>query len=89
MKDPRQGKYLVRDSYYQYMLHTQDNLLNTGHDWRSNLFTRTLSTYMLSDPKRRTIIGQFQQLMVYAINRVSNIKKAMNYTVDKNYKYLN
>jgi hypothetical protein len=89
MADPRQGKYLVRESYYQYMTHLQDNLLNTGYDWRSNLFSKSVSTYIISDPKRNNIVGQFQKLMVYMISQVSNIKKAVNYTVNKNYKYLN
>lgn len=89
MINPREGKYLTRESYYQYMIHIQDDLKNTGYDWRNNLFNRSLSTYLLSDPKRSRIMTQIQKMMVYMIDRVSMIKKAMNYTVDKNYKYLN
>ena len=89
MADPREGKYLTRESYYQYMIHIQDDLKNTGYDWRNNLFGKSLSTYLLSDPKRKGILNQIQKMMVYMIDRVSMIKKAMNYTVDKNYKYLN
>jgi hypothetical protein len=87
--NPRQGKYLTRESYYQYMIHLQDDLKNTGYDWRNKLFDKSLSTYLLSDPKRSFIMGQMQRLMVYIIDKVSMIKKAVNYTVDKNYKYLN
>jgi len=89
MIEPREGKYLTRESYYQYMIHIQDDLKNTGYDWRNNLFSRSLSTYLLSDPKRSGILNQIQKMMVYIIDRVGMIKKAMNYTVDKNYKYLN
>ena len=89
MIEPREGKYLTRESYYQYMIHIQDDLKNTGYDWRNNLFNKSLSTYLLSDPKREGIVNQIQKMMVYMIDRVSQIKKAMNYTVDKNYKYLN
>ena len=89
MAELRDGKYLTRESYYQYMIHIQDDLKNTGYDWRNNLFNRSLSTYLLSDPKRSGIMTQIQKMMVYMIDRVSMIKKAMNYTVDKNYKYLN
>lgn len=89
MIEPRQGKYLVRESYYQYMIHLQDDLKHTGYDWRSNLFKKSVSSYLLSDPKRSAIIEQMKILMVYMIDRVSLIKKAFNYTVDKNYKYLN
>ena len=89
MADPREGKYLTRVSYYQHMIHIQDDLKNTGYDWRNNLFNKSLSTYLLADPKRQGILNQIQKMMVYMIDRVSMIKKAMNYTVDKNYKYLN
>jgi hypothetical protein len=89
MANQREGKYLTRESYYQYMIHIQDDLKNTGYDWRNNLFNRSLSTYLLADPKRSRIMTQIQKMMVYMIDRVSMIKKSMNYTVDKNYKYLN
>jgi len=89
MANPREGKYLTRESYYQYMIHIQDDLKNTGYDWRNNLFNKSVSTYLLSDQKRVDILNQLQKMMVYLIDRVSMIKKSMNYTVDKNYKYLN
>ncbi len=89
MKEPREGRYLIRESYYEYMIHTQDDLKNNGYDWRTNLFKKSMSSYLLAEKKRSTILSQMQKLIVYLINRVSDIKKAMNYTVDKHYKYLN
>lgn len=86
---PRSGDYLTRTSYYEYMIHLQDNLLHTGYDWRNNLFTQSTSKYLLSEPKRAGFIAQYQKLLVYVIDRISIIKKSFNYTVDKNYKYLN
>jgi hypothetical protein len=89
MAEQKQGRYLTRESYYDVMIHSQDELKNTGYDWRTNLFDKSLSGYLLSDPKRSNIIDQIRVLMVYMIDQVSAIKKAMNYTVDKKYKYLN
>ena len=89
MKEPRKGSYLPRESYYQNKIHIQDDLKNTGHDWRKNLFNKTLSRYLLSDTKRSQILSEIEKLMIYAIDKVSTIKKAVNYTVDKKYKYLN
>jgi len=89
MAEQRQGNYLVRESYYQFMTHMQDDIKYTGYNWRDKLFDKTLSSYLLADPKRSQIMGQIKKLMVYIIDNVSTIKKAMNYTVDKNYKYLN
>jgi hypothetical protein len=88
-KEPRKGSYLIRPSYYEFMIHLQDDLKNTGYDWRTNLFENSFSSYLLADTKRSAILEQIKNLMVFTIDRVSSIKKAMNYTVDKNYKYLN
>lgn len=87
--EPRKGNYLIRESYYQYMIHMQDDIKNIGYDWRNNLFNKSISNYILSDTKRSLILGEIQKLMIFAIDKVSMIKKSMNYTVDKNYKYLN
>jgi hypothetical protein len=89
MAEIRTGKYLVRESYYQYMIHLQDDLKNTGFDWRAKLFQKSMSRYLLSDPKREQILIQIQNLLTFIIDKISGIKKAVNYTVDKNYKYLN
>jgi hypothetical protein len=85
----RKGQYLTRDSYYDAMYHQFDDIKNTGFDWRKNGFSRSLSSYLLSDSKREAIIGRFQIFFVYIMDRASGIKKAFNYTADKNYKYLN
>jgi len=85
----RKGRYLTRVSYYEIMLHQNDDLKNTGFDWRNNLVKNSVSGYLLSDPKRESIIEKFQDLLVYIMDYASNIKKAFNYTVSKNYKYLN
>jgi hypothetical protein len=89
MEQFKKGKHLTRESYYQAMIHSQDVIKNAGFDWRKNLFNKTMSQYLLSDPKREQILGQMEKLMVFIIDKVSKIKKAVNYTVDKNYKYLN
>jgi hypothetical protein len=88
-KEPRKGNYLTRESYYQFMIHVQDDIKNTGFDWRKNLFDKSISRYILSDTKRSLILGEIQKLLVYTIDKVSMIKKSINYTVDKKYKYLN
>lgn len=85
----RKGQYLTRESYYDAMYHQFDDIKNTGFDWRKNAFSRTLSSYLLSDSKRVAIVSRFQIFLVYIMDRASGIKKAFNYTADKNYKYLN
>lgn len=85
----RKGKHLVRESYYEFMIHIQDDIKNTGYDWRSNLFNKSISKYILSDILREDLINQFQKKMLFIIDKISMIKKSVNYTVSKHYKYLN
>jgi len=87
--EPRQGRYLTRESYRAATEHQFDELLNNGYDWRENSMKRSLSGYILSDSKRRDIIGRMQIIVAYILDRVSDIKKSINYTVGPKYKYLN
>lgn len=80
------GKALVRPSYYEWMIHQQDVILNLGFDYENKLLEKTVSNYMLVDPEKEFIFKQFQILIVYLINATGNIRKAYNYTVPKNYK---
>lgn len=84
----KQGAYLVRDSFYQTAIHAQDDIKNVGYDWRKNLMDKTLSKYLLSNPTVSTMVNQYRTLMVYLIDKVQDIKKAVNYTVDKHYKHI-
>lgn len=85
----KKGKYLTRESYYEVMHHQFDDLKNNGFDWRTKMMTNSVSSYLISDPKRLTIVQKFTEMMVYVMDYASQIKKAFNYTVPKNYKHLN
>jgi len=80
------GPHLQRPSYYNWMIHQQDALKNQGFDYETKLLEKTISNYMLVDPRKEYTFLQFQTLLVYMINAAGNIKKAFNYTVSKNYK---
>ncbi len=88
-KDPRYGQYLTRENYRNSTLHQFDKLENIGYDWRNNSLKKSLSPYILSDSKRLAIIEYMQIIVAYILDYASNIKKSINYTVDKNYKHLN
>ena len=87
--EPRPGSYLTRQSYREATYHQFDELKNIGYDWRTNVFSRTISPYILSDSKRKDLIEEMRKIVVYIMDYASKIKKTFNYTVDKNYKYLN
>jgi metal-responsive CopG/Arc/MetJ family transcriptional regulator len=87
--EPREGRYLLRRSYRRTLEHQFDDLKNTGYDWRNNSIKRSVSSYLLNDFKREQIIERLQAFIAFIMDYASNIKKAMNYTADKNYKHLN
>jgi hypothetical protein len=80
------GPHLERPSYYNWMIHQQDNLKNQGFDYENRLLEKTMSTYNFVDPRKEFFLAQFQKMLVFLINSVGSIKKSFNYTVDKNYK---
>lgn len=82
-------KHTTRTSYYEVMYHQFDDLKNTGYNWRDNSIKKSVSSYILSDSKRVSIIERYQILIAGIIDYVSNIKKAAFYSADKNYKHLN
>ena len=88
-KEQRSGAYLTRESYRQYTYHFFDKKKNQGYNWRPNLLKRNLSSYLLSDSKRLTLVEQAQILLVAMMDQASRIKKAMNFYTDKNEKYYN
>ena len=83
----KMGAYLVRESFYQTLIHRSDDIKNVGYDWRPNLMKKTLSGYLLSNANVEAMVEQYRVLMVYLVDRVQDIRKAVNYTVDKHYKY--
>jgi hypothetical protein len=80
------GPHLARPSYYRFMIHQQDLLLNQGFDYSNKLFETAMSNYMLIEPRKEYTFLQFQKLLVFLIDSAGSIKKAFNYTVDKNYR---
>jgi hypothetical protein len=86
LSNRKPGPHLDRPSYYQWMIHQQDNLKNQGFDYESKLLEKTMSTYNFVDTKKEYTLFQFQSMLVFLINSIGSIKKAFNYTVSKNYK---
>jgi hypothetical protein len=84
--EPKSGPHLARPSYHNFMIHQQDVLLNQGYDYENNLLDKVVSPYMLTDPRKEYTLKTFEKMLVYLINATGNIKKAFNYTVDKNYR---
>lgn len=80
------GRAQIRDSYWNYATNIQTHRKNVGFDWRKKLFYKTLSTYLLSDPKRNDILLQIQKLLVILIEKIGQIGLFFNYAEKTNLK---
>lgn len=90
--DPNQeikmGAYLTRQSFYEALVHQQDDLKNIGFDWRPNLMKKSLSKYLLANQDVEVVVTQYTKLLTFIVDTIQQIRKSINYAVDKKYKYI-
>jgi len=83
------NKHLNRKSYFEIPHSRRDEGQQLGFDYREKLMKQSLSNFMFGDKKRDDMIGQLNDLMVYLIDSVKNIKKTFNFAIKRNSRNLN
>ncbi len=86
--DIKMGAYLTRKSFYEALVHQQDDLKNIGYDWRPNLMKKSLSKYLLGNKDVEAVVVQYTKLLTFIVDTIQQIRKSINYAVDKKYKYI-
>jgi len=86
--DITMGAYLVRQSFYEALVHNQDDIKNVGFDWRPNLLKKSLSKYLLANQDVEVVVTQYTKLLTFIVDTIQQIRKSVNYAVDKKYKYI-
>jgi|688.fasta_scaffold1490079_1 hypothetical protein len=86
--DIKMGAYLTRPSFYEALIHQQDDIKNVGYDWRPNLMKKSLSNYILANDDVEVVVTQYTKLLTYLVDTIQEIRKTINYAVDKKYKYI-
>ena len=86
--DINMGAYLTRKSFYEALVHQQDDLKNIGYDWRPNLMKKSLSKYLLANKDVEAVVVQYTKLLTFIVDTIQQIRKSINYAVDKKYKYI-
>jgi hypothetical protein len=79
----------MKKSLYDFANNRKTYLQNTGFDYEGKIFNRTLSPYIMEDEKRADILHKYEEMIYFLIEKVKLIKTFYNYTVPKDYKYLN
>ena len=62
---------------------------NSGFDYEGQIFARSLSSYILSDPNRSNILTKYEEMIYFLVQKVKTIKTFFNYTVPKDYTQIN
>lgn len=79
----------MKTSLYNKTYTRLNNTKNTGFDYEGKIFERTMSPLLLAEPKRKSILQEFEKNIFFLIEKVKYIKTFYNYTVDKDYRKLN
>ncbi|HOF06526.1 MAG TPA: hypothetical protein PKY44_00640 [Bacteroidales bacterium] len=79
----------MKESLYDITISRKNNLRNTGGDIQGKIFKQTLSPFILQDPRYKNILLKIEDIFYFLISKTRYIKIFFNYTVKKNYKYIN
>lgn len=73
-----------KQSYYYNLKHNQDNYKNLGYNYAGNIFKKTLSPEVFSNPLQQSNYNQLEKLILNLINEVKQIRKQFSIAHDKN-----
>lgn len=76
-------------SIYKYIFSQNDRRLNNGFNYEGKIFEKTLSRRTLAgDDTRSSILSKIEKVIFQLIEETKKIKNFVNYTVDKDNKYV-
>lgn len=79
----------LRPTFKDYAFSRKNDIKNIGYDYRTNVFTKSISSTLLEEPKRAALIGMMGMLITYMIESVKNIKRHNNFAISKKWRDFN
>lgn len=79
----------IRPSFKDYALSRKNEIKNIGFDYRNNVFDRSVSASLVSEPKRVALLSFMEILVNYLIDSVKSIKKHNNFAISKKWRDFN
>lgn len=79
----------MKQYFWDSVNHRKDNIKHTGYDYRGKVLRNSLSKLLYLDPKREVILDTYDTILTHLIDKVKHIKKAFNYTLEKEYRDFN
>jgi len=81
--------YLVRKSLFRHIQHRNDLGHQLGFDYEDKLLENSISSYFFGEEKRVSIIKNIEELYVFMVDGVKNIKKTFHIAIEKNSRNIN
>ena len=72
-----------------YASHQSDGYTDLGFDYRGKIFKKTMSPMILQNKVNKNILSRVEDMIVYLIDSVKQIKTQYMISVDKNDRNLN
>lgn len=76
-------------TFWQSIMHRNDNIKYLGFDYRGQIFKKTLSNILFNDPKRKSILLNIDDIYSYLIDNIKYIKKTFAWVFPKTYRDFN
>ena len=83
------NRHLTRESYFDKAENRVKEGQQLGFDYRGKLYEKSVSSLVMADPKRKSIIQKMDELVTYLVESVKNIKKTYNYAVGRKSRDIN
>lgn len=76
-------------SFWNQVRHRNDNIKNTGFDYRGQILKKSLSNVFFLEAKREVILSAYDEIITWMVDHIKIIKKTFNWTLPKYYRDFN
>lgn len=75
---------------YDFIInHANDDIKNTGFDYREHLLDKTISKQLYANKESASILKEIQKMLYFLVEQVKLLKTRHMFAVDKDYNRLN
>jgi hypothetical protein len=79
----------MKESLYKFATNRKTRLKNRGFNYKGKIFERSMSPVLFNEQTRADILGEYEKIIYFLVEKVKLIKTFYNYTVDKDYSEIN
>ncbi len=80
---------MIQESLYNITEHYGEDVKYKGFNYKDSIISRTSSNYLLQNTEMVSFLKYINDVFYELIESTKKIRVFINYTVDKDYKYIN